>query len=257
MVKDSLALRIAVSDSLNQTLDSLLYVKFEESTRNSEKFTYRIELKDGQVNKLWKSKLTFNKPVAHIHYDSIYFKFDSLFHIPITDSMLTANYNNDEYSLTFNFNNYRKEDSLFSTWAKPFELVMAAGSIISVENDSITKVTKKYSFKQAEDFGIIRGKVNTDYDSYVIQLVDNNFDLVEEFTAKEIKQNTYQFLHIAPGDYSIRVLVDENNNGIWDPGNILNLEPPESVKLFFHPNSDGKKISLRPNWEQSGLDIVF
>ncbi len=256
-VKDSLAVRFSVQDSLRQTLDSLVYVKFEESTRKPDEFTHKISQKAGPVNKLWQTTLEFNKPIKQFVYDSIYFKFDSLYQIPLADSMFVANYSQDSYQISFNFYQYLTEDSVFNTWSKPFEFIMAAGSAISIENDSIKKVEVEYSFKNPEEFGIIRGTVNTNYQSYTVELIEKGFEVVETLQSDDIEDNQYEFIHIEPGNYSIRVLVDENMNGAWDPGNIFNQHPPEKVLLFFHPNVDSQQINLRANWEQSGLDIVF
>ena len=256
-VEDSLAVRFNVQDSLQQSLDSLIYVKFEESARKPEKFTHTVSLKSGPVNKLWQTNLEFNKPIKQFLYDSIYFRFDSLYHIPISDSMFTENYSKDSYQLSFDFNSYLTDDSVFSNWSKPFEFVVAAGSVISVENDSINEKTVEYSFKDPKEFGIIRGTVTTQYNSYIIELIEKGFEVVQTLQASDLSDNLYEFRHIEPGNYSIRVMIDENNNGTWDPGSILNKVPPEKVVLFYHPNTDGKQINLRANWEQSGLDIVF
>ncbi|GJM29565.1 MAG: hypothetical protein DHS20C17_22000 [Cyclobacteriaceae bacterium] len=256
-IQDSLALQLSVSDSLNQTLDTLVYVKYQQSSRKPDKLTSNFSLKNGPVNKLWKSTVKFNKPISSFHYDSIYFKFDSLYYIPIVDSMLVTTYSRDEFTLTMNFQQYLTTDSIFSNWASPFEFIAAAGSIISVENDSISKIAQKFSFKKPKNFGIIRGTVNTQHESYVIQLLNNSFDLIAELNAQEIINNNYQFVHIEPGNYCIRILVDANNNGAWEAGNILEFLPPEPVHLFYHANTDGKSINLRANWEQSGLDLVF
>ncbi len=257
-VKDSLAVPFVVSDSLQQSLDSLVYVKFESTSRKPEDFTLSNRLKSGPVNKFWQTTFKFNKPVTHINYDSIYFRFDSLYHIPLVDSMLVANHSNDSYQLTFDFYQYLKEDSIFRNWQGDFQLIIANGSIVSVENDTLKSSTTNYSFKKPKEFGIIRGNIDTQYSSYQVQLLDRNFEVVEELQADEIDNNLYEFIHIEPGSYSIRVLVDEDNNGKWDPGNILDLTPSEKVVLLYHPNVDGNEvIKLRANWEQSGLDIVF
>ena len=256
-IKDSLAVRFIVQDSLQQTMDSLVYVKFEESSRKPEDFTHKVSLKSGPVNKLWETELEFNKPVKQFVYDSIYFQFDSLYQIPLSDSMFIANYSKDSYQLSFDFHNYLPDDSIFNNWSQGFEFVLAAGSVISVENDSISEVTVKYNFKDPKEFGIICGSVTTEYESFSIQLVEKGFDIVETLHSSELVNNVYEFLHIEPGNYSIRVMIDEDNNGTWDPGNILNKIPPEKVALFYHPNTDSKQINLRANWEQSGLDIVF
>ncbi len=46
-----------------------------------------------------------------------------------------------------------------------------------------------------------------------------------------------------PGEYEIRILFDENNNGVWDPGDYENKKQPE--KGITLP----QKITLKADWE--------
>ena len=256
-VTDSLGLRFIVEDSLQQTLDSLVYVKFEESTKKSDKLTSKFSLSNGPVNKFWSAQLKFNKPIASIYYDSIYFQFDSLLYFPIVDSMITTNDSNDEYIISLNFDDIIVNDSILRNWKNNFEFIISQGSFISVENDSIAAIEKEYSFKDPKEFGIISGTLTSDFNSFIIQLVERNFDVVEEIIVNSTDVTSYEFRHIAPGSYSIRVLIDENNNGTWDPGNIKLKALPEKIAIFFHPNVNSQEINLRANWEQSGLDLAF
>jgi len=256
-VTDSLGLRFIVKDSLQQTLDSLVYVKFETSARKPDKFIANLSQKNGPVNKLWSASINFNKPIAAVNYDSIYFKFDSLYSLPINHTMLSTNYSNDEYILSLDFDDILANDSIHRNSTNQFEFIISKGSFISIENDSVTAIKRNHSFKNPKDFGIISGNIATDFSSFTIQLVDKNFDVVEEQIINSKDISSYEFRHITPGSYSIRVLVDENNNGLWDPGNIKLKEVPEKIVVFFHPNVNSQKINLRANWEQSGLELAF
>ena len=256
-ITDSLGMQFVVYDSLQQSLDTLVYVKFEESTRKPEEFTATLTPANSEVNKEWKGSLEFNKPISSINYDSIYFRFDSLYTLPLTETNFTPNYSKDHYRLNFNFRSYLTEDSIFSNWNAPFELVISKGSILSVENDSIKSMTREYSFKDPKDYGILRGTIRTDQQTYFLQLIDQSFEVLEEQYIRASEPFSYEFNHIEPGTYSIRILVDENSNGTWDAGNILLNQLPEKVHLFFHPNVESEEIKLRANWEQAGLDLAF
>ncbi|MEL6537288.1 MAG: hypothetical protein AAFQ98_17840, partial [Bacteroidota bacterium] len=61
----------------------------------------------------------------------------------------------------------------------------------------------------------------------------------------------YRFGGITPGDYQLRVLVDENGDGQWLPGNILTNTPGE--KVFYYPGG----ITLRANWERNDVNITL
>lgn len=256
-VTDSLGFHFIVNDSLQQTLDSLVYLKFVESTKKPDKFIANLDQKNGPINKSFRASIKFNKPIASVNYDSIYFQFDSLYSLPINDSMISTNYSNDEYTISLDFDDIFKEDSIHNNWPIPFKFIISKGSFISIENDSISAIKREYSFKDPNDFGIIRGTIITNYSSFTIQLVDKNFAVVEEVTLNSPYALSYEFSHITPGSYSIRVLIDENNNGAWDPGNIKLKKLPEKIVVFFHPNVNSEQINLRANWEQSGLELKF
>ena len=49
--------------------------------------------------------------------------------------------------------------------------------------------------------------------------------------------------YLKPGDLYIRAYIDENQNGVWDMGDINSRRQPEPV--FYYP----KKLTLKANWE--------
>ena len=53
----------------------------------------------------------------------------------------------------------------------------------------------------------------------------------------------FEFNNIDPGNYLIRLILDQNGNGIWDTGSYLEKVQPE--KVIYYPQS----IEVRANWE--------
>jgi hypothetical protein len=51
-----------------------------------------------------------------------------------------------------------------------------------------------------------------------------------------------------PGEYELRILNDENENGTWDPGSYHLKKQPEKVMAI------PRKISIRKNWANE-IDI--
>jgi hypothetical protein len=49
--------------------------------------------------------------------------------------------------------------------------------------------------------------------------------------------------YLKPGNYLLKVIFDNNNNGKWDPGAYMQKVNPETVTYFE------KVISIRANWE--------
>lgn len=73
----------------------------------------------------------------------------------------------------------------------------------------------------------------------VLQFVQNNA-VVDSF---RITSPTFNVKLFNPGEYELRILEDENENGRWDPGNYHLKKQPE--KVIAYP----KKISIRADWD--------
>ncbi len=254
-VKDSLALRFQVRDSLSQKLDTTVYIKFQESTREPEKFTANLLLPSGGVNKRFSSKLVLTKPVDRINYDSIYFRFDSVTQIPLSPDAITPNYSGDLIELEVDMDSIFKQDTTLLRWENNFEFIIAKTGFISVEEDTLNRIMRELIIKKPEEHGVLAGSINTSYPSYIVQLINKDFKVIE--TQKSSESAQYAFRNVVPGDYSIRLLIDADNNGEWDPGNINESRLPEPVRLFFHPNVGSNTITIRANWEQNDVDLDF
>jgi hypothetical protein len=110
-----------------------------------------------------------------------------------------------------------------------------------------------------------RAKKESDYGEVRIRF--KNLDLsknpvLQFLQAKEVKFHytltTAQFTKklFVPGEYDLRILYDDNKNGIWDPGDyFVNHKQPE--KAFPVPIRNKKKVfTVKANWEND-LDITL
>ena len=75
---------------------------------------------------------------------------------------------------------------------------------------------------------------------YIIYLLNNN-NVIQQHTITSSRK--IEYLHLKPGDYKIKVLIDVNHNGKWDPGDYKLKKQPETI-LFFE-----KTITVRGYWE--------
>ena len=126
-------------------------------------------------------------------------------------------------------------------------LFLSGNTFRSIENDTLPEIMATYSFKNPKDTGLIKGKLLTEHSSFTVQLLDKSYKVVDEL------QNTKNFMFsmLPPSDYLLRILIDNNENGVWDAGNILKNEEPEEVFLYAEP------IILKANWEINLDDIEF
>lgn len=269
---DSMKYYFSAHDSLDQEIKDTLYLKFTESKRKKADFTYSITPKDAdKITDHFKGTISFNKPIIDINPDSIYFKYDSLtFQFipvdsvhPINDRMDSFHFEMDLFFTEF-LENMAKADTIDQVKTErpskgasvsvgkrrstDLNLHFGRGAFISVDHDTLPEINNYYSKLKSENYGIIQGKVISHYTSFTIQLLDKQGVKVQD----EIKNTfNYAFNNVKPGEYIIRVFIDNNNNGIWEPGNILKSIEPEDV--FFLD----EVISVRANWEINDIDLEF
>jgi uncharacterized protein (DUF2141 family) len=80
----------------------------------------------------------------------------------------------------------------------------------------------------------------------VLQFIkDNQVVYSSKLTSSTFTQKLFN-----PGEYELRILDDENGNGLWDPGSYHLKKQPEKV------TSVPKKISVRADWENEA-DIIL
>ena len=107
---------------------------------------------------------------------------------------------------------------------------------------SIPALKRRY---RQQELSVINIEIRTTEPSFIVELLDNNYKV-----HKRVKdQKRIRFTDITPGDYQIRLIIDSNKNGRWDPGNYFQNIPPEPV--VFYRAADGSTTikGVKANWE--------
>lgn len=110
--------------------------------------------------------------------------------------------------------------------------------------NGLTNDTVKTSFtaKSEKDYGNIIMKYElSDISHPVIAQLWNGNQLIQENILQKNTDVTY--LHLEPGNYTVRAILDINGNGKWDTGNYQQKSQPEKIISF------GKTISVRAFWD--------
>lgn len=264
-IEDSLAAYLTVTDSLKQQLQDTLYVKFQESRRPKEPFSLSVDPKGGSpIQEHFKATFTFTKPVTAVNFDSLFFRYDSLTYVRAdTAGNFTWNSQRDKLVLTTKLDasladkpavalDGEEQAAEANGEAKVnqkkgpagVELYAGKGAFISADQDSSAVQQLKYTFADSKNFGTIQGNFSTQAPGFTIQLLQaGNLSV-----AKEIEnQQNFLFKQVQPGEYRIRILIDRDGNGQWDPGNINERIEPEPVIITE------EKIVLKANWEITNI----
>ena len=248
-IPDSLGLQVTLRDSLlNEVIDTT-YVAFIESARPKDEFTFSSTAEVRVAEHRMDLKFNFNKPITQINFDSVYVVWDSLRTVTLDSShMQTTEYDTRiQWSIILPDSIPVDPNTLLSIPRLEVDTL----AFLSVEGDTANTLTKVLKFQRLRDFGIIQGEINIPYEEYLVQLLDNDNRIVR--TDRNLK--SYRFDYLSPGNYRIRVLVDENMDGTWFPGSLISRREPEPV-IFYTGENGSQVIALRPNWELVDMDIL-
>jgi len=198
-------------------------------TAPEKRLRYTASLAAGQQDLLMPLEISFNNSIK---------TFDS-------NKILLVDTNYQPVKNTvYNFDSTRKNLVIKATWQPEFNykfiidkdaIADSAGNVL-LRSDTINFITKRI-----EDYGtiLIRFKNLDLKQKPVIQFIEGT-DVKYTYAITAVEWSDKMF---APGDYEIRILFDENNNGIWDPGNYLKkLQPEKAITL-------SERLTIRANWD--------
>ena len=244
---DSLQLRLTVRDSVGFSKDSLLWAKFPTSERKPEKLSVEVNSGKNFYQNL-KMELTFNKPLAQIRLDSLGIKADSIF-IPIRKEMLS-------------FADSSKRDLLRIQIFLPDSLENDLVSLVASDStfqDIEGEVNEKplqanYRKLQRKDLADgISGEIRGATAPLIVQLINGKKEVAYELILD--KGNKFSMSLLDPGTYSLRVIEDQNGNGIWDPSNYQMRRSAE--RIFYYEGEDQTRdLVVRGGWTLEDLIIV-
>jgi hypothetical protein len=83
--------------------------------------------------------------------------------------------------------------------------------------DSSKKIAERLKPTKLEETGILFVEIETTAPYFFVELLAKDFKILS--SKRNVKKMSFEDLK--PGDYQIRLVIDENNNGQWDPGNII------------------------------------
>lgn len=266
---DSIAVHLVAFDSIENKIDTVIYAKFIDREVTPEKFTAAVKSSSIIADKgLLNITFEFNKPIKAVNFDSLFFQVDSINKITFAerDFMWDRKHNTLTISKSIDKKLFAPKPDPDpaskppAPIAKPRrkgaqddpppakqifnELFAGKSAFISVENDSSQKMIESITPFKTENLSMIIYDIRTLHKNIIVQLIDKDRKVVRE-TAGKIKG---QFEDLVAGEYMVRVIIDRNNNGKWDPGNYLQRLEPEPI-IYYLGEKGAMNINLKSNWE--------
>ena len=249
-IADSAALLLEITDSLLTTVSDTIYMRFEETSRSKDDFTLKFS-ENPNINKetsIFHTRIALTKPVHIINRDSINIAWDS---VRITTFPIeNFSYNTYKTEVTIEKDLTDDPNYIPDSISAPFHFMLYPSAFISIEEDSSLQTNLQIKFIELKNFGIIRGEIDVSYLHFTIQLIDDKNNVIR--TSRDVKE--YYFDYLTPGKYKLRLLADEDNDGYWFPGSLIENIEHEPV-LYYISESGDTELTLRANWELVDISI--
>jgi hypothetical protein len=125
-----------------------------------------------------------------------------------------------------------------------YTLTINEGAFTDIYGDKNKRAPKKFQVDKPENYSVLNLAITVPDTgkSYIVELLNEQKVLLRSDVIR--KSTTIIYKNYITGKYRVRVVYDDNNNGIWDSGNVKRKIQPENIWV------DETVITLRPNWEQ-------
>lgn len=206
------------------------------SSGQSHSFTVQMNLDNGRQSLIAPLQLQFSQPVAFIDSNKITLLEDTLlhpvaFHIKLDDSL-------------------HQQLQVFAQWKEnmPYQLRIADSAIVDTAHQALKADTLAFQTKKLSDYGSVILELHgldTGYHHNVLQIVKDQRVVYHV----RVQQTTIRIPLFDPGDYQLRILKDENDNGKWDTGVYYGPHPRQPERVIAIPG----KITVRANWDNTWI----
>ncbi|WP_339044089.1 Ig-like domain-containing protein [Cardinium endosymbiont of Tipula unca] len=255
---EQLEVKLIAEDAYHTVLEKHLPIRFKEGKEDIEKTRLSHSVLTRPFPSILPSfteVITFNKPIQETNQDLIYFELANEKKIPLKEEALA--WNSDKTKLTIKKVFKQEEIAALSRAAqgekdydktkKTVVLHMETGACIAFDKEKNKKIDIVYPFRNEEETGTISGNIDTAVEHFIIELLNDKDVIVD--TVRNTKN--YCFTMVPPGTYGIRILVLNEGEEVWSPGNIRkNIEP--NPVIFYE-----KELAVVEKWDVTGIDFKF
>lgn len=236
VVLDSLKNRVMKKDTVD-----LFYTKPERSKRRKKKegpapiptFSFKQNLKSKGFNVYQNIKLEAPEPLKSFNQSMVHlYQFEDTIRHPIDFKLVQDSLSRRKFYLKYP---WEYEERYL------FEIDSAAAH--DYYGHPSKKLSQKFEIQEESYYAKIILTISNLKGHGIVQLLDNSD---KEKVLQKIRidgDSQIEFPFLSPNKYKIRLILDVNNNGQWDPGNIEKGIEPEQV--VYYP----KILKLRSNFE--------
>lgn len=252
MSMDTIAFQMTYmkTDSLNQLVPQTDTLKFVDRTRKKDKEKEEKEkkkkLKEGEEPEITFLTINNNLSATWDTYKNLYLEFNE----PIKDSLRNkivlqqkkdSIYNDIPLQLLQDSVNPRRY-TIKNKWAygAEYQIKIDSASVYSIYGLWNNKLEQKFKVKNEDQYGQLAIWVEgVDSVPMFMDILDKSDKPIRK---SKVIDNIAVFKDLDPGTYYFRLVLDRNNNGVWDTGDFYKKLQPEMVYYM------GKAIEVKANF---------
>lgn len=208
--------------------DTLFFHSKEAKSQHASKLKSSLPRKKLEVLPQDTLKIQFNFPLSSINPNAIKVKIDSSY-VPFT-----ANISKHQLGVFLSV-----EESSNAI------LKIPAGALTDIYGKTNSdSIQIPFTILTESNVGELELKVDVKemLGPFVLQLISSKGEVVkEEYFSKN--NSTFNYKNLIADEYQIKLLLDVNDNKIWDSGNYYLHKQPERI-IFYE-----KSLTVRANWE--------
>lgn len=229
-----LTINYPYTDSTNtiiQKIDSIYLISDKKKVSKEDTIiSFKTNLRSKKLDIDSTLSINWSDPIHKVDIESLIFeiKRDTIFEPYDFEWRLSAN----KLKTTIRF----KPDLLAN-----YRLIMDSALIKSLTRNVLDSTAITFQFFAEADYGNYILMTDTLCEKAIYQIVNKKGDIISE--QKHPTTKTVQFNQLTPGSYTLRVLIDDNENGVWDTGNYYRKKQPELIIAF------PTEITIKANWD--------
>jgi hypothetical protein len=147
-----------------------------------------------------------------------------------------------------------KRYNIYADWQpeNTYELVIDSASIYGLYGKFNNTIRKEMKTKKLDEYGAIFYNITGVNGPAFVELLDSKDAPVRQVPVVDGKADFY---YLAPGKYGARLIVDTNNNEVWDTGSYKDKRQPEMV--YYYPQVLDLKANfdLTQDWDVRALPL--
>lgn len=182
----------------------------------------------------------FNPQHLGAHEQIILHVNDIIQHVDTTKFRLTNPLDSSNIPIKVSFKKNEIHIDFDRKQFKQVSLVLQKDAIQTLSQQSNEALDLNVVLSSVKDYGAIILDVSEFNEPIILELLQNSKVIQKAFLKDPSK---HSFVHLLPGDYQFRVILDSNENGIWDTGNIELKQQAEKTYWF------SKATKVRANWD--------